>query len=36
VFADILEYVDNLIDSLGGLGGVLTTIGAILTKVFSN
>lgn len=31
----ILTYVDNLIDGLGGLGGVLTTIGALLTRVFS-
>ena len=30
-----LNYVNNLIDALGGLGGVLTTIGALLTKVFS-
>ena len=27
---------DNLIDTVGGLSGVLTTLGAILTKVFSN
>lgn len=32
----ILTYVDNLIDGLGGLGGVLTTIGALLTRAFSS
>lgn len=30
-----LDYIDNMIDSVGGLSGVLTTLGAILTKVFS-
>lgn len=32
----ILTGVDKLIDSVGGLGGVLTSIGAIATKVFHN
>ena len=32
----IVTYFDNLIDTVGGLSGVLTTLGAILTKVFSN
>ena len=32
----IITYFDNLIDTVGGLSGVLTTLGAILTKVFSN
>ena len=32
----ILTYVDNLIDGLGGLGGVLTTIGVLLTRTFSS
>lgn len=31
----ILTYVDNLIDSLGGLKGVLSVVGVILTKTFS-
>ena len=31
----ILTYIDNLIDGLGGLGGVLTTVGALLTRTFS-
>ena len=31
----ILLFVDNLIDGLGGLKGVLLTVGSILTKVFS-
>ena len=32
----IITYFDNLIDTVGGLSGVLTTLGAILTRVFSN
>lgn len=32
--ADVLKGVDKLIDSIGGLKGVLTTIGAIATQVF--
>ena len=32
----IITYFDNLIDTVGGLSGVLTTLGVILTKVFSN
>lgn len=35
IIEKILTYVDNLIDGLGGLGGVLTTIGALLTRAFS-
>ena len=31
----VLGFVDTLIDSLGGLQGVLTTLGAILLKVFN-
>ena len=31
----ILGFVDNLIDKLGGLKGVLMVIGTIVTKVFS-
>ena len=34
LFADILDVVDNTIDSLGGLKGVLLTIGTIVTQVF--
>lgn len=34
-FEKIITFVDTLIDSLGGLRGTLTTIGAIATKVFS-
>lgn len=29
----ILKFVDSLIDSLGGLKGVLTTVGVVMTKV---
>lgn len=36
IIEKLLTYFDNLIDTVGGLGGVLTTLGAILTKVFSN
>ena len=32
----ILTGFDKLIDSIGGLGGVLSTLGAIVTKVFHN
>ena len=32
----IINFVDRLIDNLGGLKGVLTAIGAIVTKVFAN
>jgi hypothetical protein len=32
----ILVFVDDLIDNLGGLKGVLAAIGAIITKVFSD
>ena len=32
----ILSFVDMLIDSLGGLSGVLSTVGVILTKVFAD
>ena len=34
-FAEILETIDHLIDSLGGAKGVLMGLGALLTKVFS-
>ena len=32
--ADALKFVSNLVESFGGLRGVLLTIGAILTNVF--
>lgn len=32
----ILSFIANLIDSIGGLGGVLTIAAGIMTKVFSN
>ena len=32
----IIGFVDNLIDRLGGLKGVLFSIGTILTKIFSD
>lgn len=35
IIEKILTYVDNLIDGLGGLGGVLTTVGVLLTRAFS-
>ena len=31
-----ISFVDQLIDNMGGLKGVLLTVGAILTKVFSS
>ena len=34
--ADIIGYFDNLIETIGGLQGVLTTLGAVLTKVFAS
>lgn len=36
IIEKILTYIDNLIDGLGGLGGVLTTVGALLTRAFSS
>lgn len=36
IIEKIITYFDNLIDTVGGLSGVLTALGAILTKVFSN
>ena len=35
-FEDVLEFISRIIDNLGGLRGVLLTLGAIVTKVFSN
>jgi hypothetical protein len=32
----VLTFIDNLIENLGGLEGVLLALGAIVTKVFSN
>jgi hypothetical protein len=32
----ILTGLDKFIDTIGGLGGVLTSLGAIVTKVFHN
>lgn len=34
-FEKILTYIDNVMDSMGGLNGVLTSLGALLTKVFA-
>lgn len=34
-FEKVLTFVDQLIDNLGGLRGVLLALGAIVTKVFS-
>jgi hypothetical protein len=31
----VITFFDNLIDTVGGLSGVLTTLGAILTRIFS-
>jgi hypothetical protein len=31
----VISFVDRFIDSLGGLQGVLTGVGAILLKTFS-
>ena len=33
---DIIGFVDKLIDSLGGLGGVLSTVSVILMRTFSD
>jgi hypothetical protein len=35
-FEKILTFVDHLIDGLGGLRGVLLTLGSIMTKVFAD
>ena len=35
VFEDILTFIDNAIDGLGGLKGVLTMVLALVTKIFS-
>ena len=36
IVEDFLTLIDNIIDSVGGLQGVLTNVGAILLKVFSS
>lgn len=36
LFADFLTLIDKVIDSLGGLKGVLLLIGSIATKVFAS
>jgi hypothetical protein len=33
--ANIIEGIDTLIDRMGGLSGVLSTLGLVLTQVFS-
>lgn len=35
-FADFLELINDAIDSIGGLKGVLFALGAVLTSVFSD
>ena len=35
-FADIIDSVNNLVDALGGLPGVLSLIGSLSTKIFSS
>lgn len=35
-FEKVLTFVDKLIDNVGGLKGVLSSLGLILTKVFSD
>ena len=35
LLSEILDQVNRLIKGFGGLGGTLTTLGALLTKVFS-
>jgi hypothetical protein len=30
----VISYVDNLIDTMGGLKGLLPTLGVLLTKMF--
>ena len=36
IVEDFLTLIDNIIDSVGGLQGVLTNVGAILLKIFSS
>ena len=33
---EFLSFIDQLIEGIGGLRGVVTTLGAVLTKVFSS
>lgn len=33
-FAKVLQGVDSIIDSMGGLGGVVAALGAIFTRIF--
>jgi hypothetical protein len=33
--ASLIEGVDHLIDRMGGLTGVVSTLGMVLTRVFS-
>ena len=35
-FAGLLENIDNVIESVGGLNGVLTILAAVLMKVYQN
>lgn len=34
-FAEIIQYVDRLIDGMGGLGGVISSVLAVSTKLFN-
>jgi hypothetical protein len=34
-FANFIDGIDYLVDRLGGLEGVLTSLGAVFTRVFS-
>jgi hypothetical protein len=35
-FGEIIEKVDGFVKSIGGLSGVLTALGVVLTKVFAD
>ena len=34
VFADLLEYIGNFIDSLGGMKGIISLLGVLITNIF--
>lgn len=34
IFADLIDMITQFVDNIGGLGGILTTLGVICTKVF--
>jgi hypothetical protein len=34
--ADVIDEIDHMIDSLGGIGVVVSNLGAVFLNVFSN